>query len=84
MDRTKVAESVDAERMVSVRPSLNMRREALSYVAQQCLYSLNTQTKCQNGRLSTFHGKVSVGFIFILYKAIKFSVQLSENNKTFK
>lgn len=42
MARTKLAELMVAERMVSVRPSLNMRREALSYVAQQWLYSLNT------------------------------------------
>lgn len=43
MARTKLAASIDAERMVSVRPSSNMRREALSYVAQHRLYSLNTK-----------------------------------------
>lgn len=36
MALTKVSDSVDAERMVSVRPRWNMRREALSYVAHAC------------------------------------------------
>lgn len=37
MALTKVSESTEAERMVSVRPRWNMRREALSYVAHACL-----------------------------------------------
>ncbi len=37
---TKVAEALEADRIVSVRPSLNIRREALSYVAQQRWYIL--------------------------------------------
>lgn len=36
MPLTKASESVEAERMVSVRPRWNMRREALSYVAHAC------------------------------------------------
>lgn len=36
MALTKASESVEAERMVSVRPRWNMRREALSYVAHAC------------------------------------------------
>lgn len=37
---TKAADAFDAERMVSVRPRRNILREALSYVGQQCWYSL--------------------------------------------
>ena len=36
----KLEEAIEAERMVSVRPSLNIRREALSYVEQDLWWSL--------------------------------------------
>lgn len=42
---TKAAEAREADRIVSVRPSLNIRREALSYVAQQCWYILQGERR---------------------------------------
>lgn len=42
---TKAAEAREADRIVSVRPNLNIRREALSYVAQHCWYILQGERR---------------------------------------
>ena len=39
-------DSVEQDRIVSVRPCWNFRKEAVSYVAQGSLYNLNLENKC--------------------------------------